>query len=262
MDARNYEQFRLAKIILNVDVKTIGSQASRDRIEAQPFSGHGDDIVRKLAARLNDASAQPTECGDFNDQLERFEKARDLKKIKALFEGEFRLIEALSIDPPEPATDDDRKKIIGFNSIAAHIELSVYEHGINKDPALLAQAECHFRKALKCLLEWKDGRPKLWKVRRLKMVTNLAVIKQHLADLEHKGMDELELDLEDLCNEYDLIEDLVWYSTVVPRVHHYFINAVELCSILLASIVGAQTQTPAAGSQYEVAILKVSSTVS
>lgn len=33
-------------------------------------------------------------------------------------------------------------------------------------------------------------------------------------------------------------------------------------AFLLASIVGAQTQTPAAGSQYEVAILKVSSTAS
>ncbi|MBY5760207.1 hypothetical protein HFO07_26715 [Rhizobium leguminosarum] len=232
VDARNYEKFRLAKKILGLDMRKFGSVPARNRIESYPFSGHGDDIVRQLAADLYAASAEPKECGDFKDHLERLEKARNLKEIKNLYEGQFKLIEALSIDPPEPANNDDRKKIVGYNSIAAHIKLSVFELGIDKNPGLLKQAEDHFNKALKCLLEWKGERPKLWKVRRLKMVTNLAVIKQHMADLDGKGLEELKADLEELCNRYHLIEDLVWYSEIVPRVHHYYINAVELCSIL------------------------------
>lgn len=232
VDARNYEKCRIAKKILGLDLTKVGSLPALNRIEAFPFSGHGDDIVRKFAGQLHEASAEPKECGDLKDQLERLEKGRKLDEIRSLYEGTFKLIEALWIEPPEPANSDDRKKIVGYNSIAAHIKLSVFELGIDENPELLKQAEDHFIKALTCLLEHQDQRPKLWKIRRLKMVTNLAVIKQHMADLAGKGLEELKADLDELCNRYHLIEDLVWYSQIVPRVHHYYINAVELCSIL------------------------------
>ncbi|TAU61541.1 hypothetical protein [Rhizobium ruizarguesonis] len=235
VDARNYEKLCIARMLFgSTYLKTIGHQSSRDRIEAEPFSGNGDAIIRALAPKLNEASAQPAGCGAFIDKLEMLEKGRQIEKIRALYHGPFELIESLAIDPPEPFRNEDRKKIIGYNAIAAHIKLSLYEleEEAKRDSAFLAEAEAHYKKALKCLLEWKEGKPALWKVRKLKMVTNLAVITEHQTALNNKSSEEFEADLRALCDEYSLIEDLFWYSAIVPRVFHYYINAVELCSIL------------------------------
>jgi hypothetical protein len=244
VEARNHEIVHLVERIIRQRTVDFASPSTQRRIEEDPFSGNGDDTVRKLMPLVESASVEPAPCCDFIDQLERAEKDKKWDEVEALYTNVFRFMAAVAVDNhgSAPANDADRGARIGFHRLAAHLKMSIADRrevmGRQEESRTLRrEASDHLQRALYLIHEpWSGSRPLLWRVTRLKLATNYALLRQTEIEGQHSDSDEM---LDNLANafaeindKYDWRRDLLWYARdIVPAIHHYPINLFEFISV-------------------------------
>jgi hypothetical protein len=241
VEARNYEMVRIYEKLLPKPAHdfVFASPSVLKRIKEQPFSGHSDARVQKLKPMIQMESVEPAVCFEYIDRLERLEKDRDWKGVEQLYRWDFGLADAVAVDKygSAPADNNDRSARIGFHRFAAHLKMSVaYLREGAEARRLNREAKAHSQRGLELLGSWTGHRPSLWRVTRLKLANNLALVCQIEIEGQDRSpaeaLDQLKDVLETLINTYNYWNDLVWYgSEIVPEIYHYLINALEIASI-------------------------------